>query len=141
MGLRKSTKLATAGAILAAGLAGGGVASAATATLTITPTEENNGHWYVSVSGTTSGVYSSGFSAVFRLWGEDFYTDDLRAGPDTSTFWPFETSFGYTWRVGSGELNEDWEGRDELYAGVRIFANGRQQEKAETNRVYGNWAG
>ena len=151
---RALTLIAASTSLIAAGVAGGGTATAsaagaigdgaagaAAATLTITPTEENNNQWYVTVSGTSSAVYPSGFNAVFRLWGEDWQFDDLRAGPDTSFFSPFSTSFGYTWRVGGGELNEDGEGRDELYAGVRLYdpATGREREKAETNRVYGHW--
>jgi hypothetical protein len=38
--------------------------------------------------------------------------------------------------VNTGTLNEDW-GRDEIYAGIRVFntATNQQVDKVETNRI------
>jgi hypothetical protein len=75
-----------------------------------------------------------------RLWGDDEWSDDLRVGPLSYTY----DLYGADWYWVSfcadrGNLNEDWDGRDELYAGVRIYdlATGYQKEKVESNRLYG----
>ena len=142
MGRRKNAALlAVATSFIVAGLGAGGVASAsaADATLTIQRLQDENGITYneVTVNGTASRWFPGGRVAV-RLWGDDEWYDDLIDGPSwawfdgqtfTLTFWPLDC-----------ELDEDWDGTDEIYAGVRVYdgAN-RERETAETNRVEASW--
>jgi hypothetical protein len=141
--IRRTVALfAMATSLIAAGLAGGGAATAAAATakLTITPTGYNN-QYSVTVGGDVSGYYPSGVDVAVRLWGEDEWYDDLLAGPFVNYGFP-GSGFGREFLVSGRTLNEDWEGRDEIYAGVRVYdrRNGRQVETAETKRVYGYWS-
>ena len=90
------------------------------------------------VQGTT-GFYPYGMRVAVRLWGEDEWYDDLLGGPFVETFpggW-----YSISFCMNRSTLNEDWEGRDELYAGVRVYdlATGSQKETVETNRLYGYW--
>ena len=75
-----------------------------------------------------------------RLWGEDEWYDDLLVGPISS---PTTSAACYSidFCANASTLDEDWEGRDELYAGVRVYdrATGRQIETVESNRFYGRF--
>jgi hypothetical protein len=135
----KIAVLAAATSLFAAGLAGVGAASAsaATAKLTITPTGYG-GYYNVSVAGNVAGLYPQGFDVVVRLWGSDWQFDDLIAGPFTNYGAAYQPGYGREFQLHRSQLNEDPEGRDEIYAGVRIYdrRNGRQTEVVESNMVY-----
>jgi hypothetical protein len=138
----RTVALAAVVASLILAAVGASTASAAAANLTITPTATPNQH-RVTVSGSVSNYYPRGVDIAVRLWGEDEWSDDLLVGPAMGTvdgdFLPGQFSVSFT--VSGGTLNEDW-GRDELYAGVRIYnrSTGQQVQTAETNRLYGYWS-
>jgi hypothetical protein len=129
--------------VVAASMAVGGVligsvspaAAATTARLGIEFVE--NGVYRVTVSGSTSNI--SARKVVMRLWGEDYSYDDLLVGPYEACVGDIcGWSFSYSFLVSDSTLDEDWDGRDEIYAGVRVYnRSGVQLEWAETNRVYG----
>ena len=134
--------LAAVAASLILATVGASTASAAAADLSLTPTGSPN-QYRVTVSGYVSNYYPRGVDIAVRLWGEDEWYDDLLVGPVIGTMdgdflpGPFTVSF----TVSGSTLNEDW-GRDELYAGVRIYnrSTGQQVQTAETNRLYGYWS-
>lgn len=135
---RKFTRLALA-ALTTAGIAAVAApnASAATAQLSITPYEWAPGYWQVSVGGQVAGTYPQGFDAVIRIWGEDEWFDD-RLATTTTTSTPYDKYYGKTLLLSRATLNEDPEGRDEIYAGVRIYdrRTGSQAESVESNRFH-----
>jgi hypothetical protein len=138
--------IAAVAALAAAALGGpaAATANAATATLSFAYTGCVNSYgtqydYTMRVQGTT-GYYSSGMRVEMRLWGEDQWYDDLLVGPISQSYdWGGFYSIDFC--VNRSTLDEDWEGRDELYAGVRIYdrATGAQREKVESNRLYGYW--
>jgi hypothetical protein len=116
MGLR-NRMVGAAGAVLAA-VALAAPASAATpqsARVSITPSAEHPGYYDVVVSGHFNTTASQA-TVGMRLIGDDpVFNDDLgvsRTG----------TAFGGDFSLGAlvwhGTLNEDWEGRDEIFAKV-----------------------
>lgn len=132
-------RVALSAALLCASIAGAGAstASAATAKLTITPTGYAN-QCYVTVGGNVSGSYPRGFTSVVRIWGDDPVWNDLLIGP-LSNSWPsYHNGFGRELTVPCSTFNEDWEGRDEIFASVQIYdATGRQTESASSANLYG----
>jgi hypothetical protein len=83
-----------------------------------------------------------------NLWGDDPFSDDLLRGTWSlqGATYPIQltaTAAGlrFAWQRGlfGSELNEDPEGRDELYAGVRLLTTpGRKTVQSRTtNVVYG----
>jgi hypothetical protein len=139
---RRAALLAMATSFTLAGLGAGGVASApaADATLSIQRFQDEYGTYnYVTVQGTVSAWYGWNSRVVVRLWGDDRWSDDLLDGPANADYfdgWYFVRSF---W-VSDSTLDEDWDGQDEIYAGIRVYDSaGRQRETAETNRVYDHW--
>ena len=138
----RTAALAAVVASLILATVGASTASAAAANLTLAPTATPN-QFRVTVSGYVSSYYPRGVDIAVRLWGEDEWSDDLLVGPVTGTmdgdFLPGPFTISFT--VSGSTLNEDW-GRDELYAGVRIYnrSTGQQVQTAETNRLYGYWS-
>jgi len=132
---RLLASLALAAAMIGAGATS---ASAATATLSIAYTGCTNAYgqhfdYTMRVRGTTST--HARMRVEVRLWGEDEWYDDLLAGPYAQSY-DFGGSYLIDFCVNKSTLDEDW-GRDELYAGVRVYNSaGRQIESAESNRLY-----
>ena len=126
-------------AALALSVGAGTASAAATATLKIYSgcvtsdgSQDRQWDYTLVVQGTTS--YQGEAREEIRLWGDDPSYDDLLAGPYTH-----RSSGGYfyfAFCVNTGTLNEDW-GRDEIYAGIRVFstATNQQVDKVETNRI------
>jgi hypothetical protein len=143
MHVRKSlARFALVASLLGFGLAGAGAASAsaATATLSIAYTGCENAYgqqfdYTMRVRGTTA-YYPSGMRVEVRLWGEDEWSDDFLGGPYVHST-DFSGFYTVDFCVNKSTLDEDW-GRDELYAGVRVFnrATGKQTETVESNRLY-----
>jgi hypothetical protein len=138
MNLRtRAAALAALGALATAGLAGAGPAHAADhAVLTIEPAPFP-GHHVVSVAGqvaipgrpTGDGQF---FNVAVVLWGDDPWFDDRRLSQ------PLHASdelgnFGAQALVHRSVLDEDPEGRDELYAKVHVTgADGRTRTVRST---------
>jgi hypothetical protein len=93
-------------------------ASAATqeARLYITPSQEHVGYYDVVVTGhfnTTQAQSDVGM----RLKGDDPWFDDDLGVSLSGRAWSGDFSlYALVWH---GTLNEDWDGRDEIYASVR----------------------
>ena len=125
---------------LAAAMTGGAAASAsaATATLSLAYTGCTNAYgqhfdYTMRVRGTTN--LTSRMRVEVRLWGEDTWSDDLLSGPHRQAY-DFGGFYSVDFCVNRSTLDEDW-GRDELYAGVRVYNSvGRQVESVESNRLY-----
>ena len=118
---------------------GAASASAATATLSIAYAGCVNSYvqhfdYTMRLRGTTADYQSMRVEA--RLWGEDPVSDDLIGGPYVQSY-PYGGSYLLDFCINRSTLDEDW-GRDELYAGVRVFnaATGKQMEVVESNRIY-----
>jgi hypothetical protein len=88
--------------------------------------------------------YSTWF--LIKLWGDDSFSDDFLygPGPDGVSYDPRSDGlyFSKSFRVYCSTLNEDIsrvDNHDEVYAGVRLMANGSGStiRSAESNRVYG----
>jgi hypothetical protein len=123
------------------GAVGVASASAATARLDIYRWQDEYGVVYnqVVVNGSASTWNPFGGHVEVRLWGDDQWNDDLLKGPERAGYFD-GLSFSHEWWVTDDELDEDWDGTDEIYAGVRIFdEHGNRRETAETNRVRGSW--
>jgi len=126
-------------AVTVAMLAGGAAdASAATATLSIPYTGCANAYgqqfdYTMRVRGTTAT--HDRMRVEVRLWGEDEWSDDFLVGPISQSY-DFGGFYSVDFCINKSTLDEDW-GRDELYAGVRVYnAAGRQIESVESNRLY-----
>ena len=141
MHVRKSlARCALVMALIGACVAGTGAASAsaATATLSIAYTGCTNAYgqqfdYTMRVRGTTTT--SARMRVEVRLWGEDEWSDDFLGGPYVQSY-DFGGFYLIDFCINKSTLDEDW-GRDELYAGVRIYNSaGRQIESAESNRLY-----
>jgi hypothetical protein len=112
------------GAMVGLGLAASGIvapaapASAATpeyAQLSITPSFERPGYYNVVVSGHFNTSVPS-TTVGMRLKGSDFWFDDDLGVSVTGQAWYGDFSlYALVWH---GTLNEDPEGRDEIYARV-----------------------
>jgi hypothetical protein len=129
-----------AGLALTAAMLGAGAASAsaATATLSIPYAGCTNSYgrqfdYTMRVRGTTAT--HDRMRVEMRLWGEDEWSDDLLVGPISQSY-DFGGAYTIDFCVNKSTLDEDW-GRDELYAGVRVYNSaGRQIESVESNRLY-----
>ena len=120
---RATLRRVVLGAVVAVGLAASGFAgtaapaSAATeyARLSITPSQEHPGYYNVVVSGhfnTTAAATTVGM----RLKGADYWFDDDLGVSASGQAWYGDFSlYALVWH---GALNEDPEGRDEIYARV-----------------------
>lgn len=137
MGLRRSLAVLAMSAALAAPVAvvAAAPASAAApqgATLSITPSQEHPGYYNVVVSGhfnTTATQTTVGM----RLKGDDpVFNDDLGVSA-TGQAWHGDFSlYALVWH---GTLNEDPEGRDEIFAYVSS-STGWSTETANVNGYY-----
>ena len=120
MGLRRMlTVLATSAALAAPGIVGAAAPASAAAPqyakLSITPSQEHPGYYDVVVSGhfNTTAIQST---VGMRLKGDDPWFDDDLGVSRTGQAWYGDFSlYALVWH---GTLNEDWEGRDEIYAHV-----------------------
>lgn len=89
--------------------------------LFINPNEYHSGYFDVVVNG--SGFYDHTNRAVgARLLGEDQWFDDYLTGIGIPGLTRInqQGDFGLYNLVHKGVLNEDWEGRDEIYAVVGV---------------------
>jgi hypothetical protein len=95
---------------------------------TLTITKNQPGYSTVQVTGLVKGtpaelqnVVSKDYRIVWRLWGDDTFSDDFIHGPDPASLQM--TSQGLEFKglavMKTSKLNEDW-GVDEIYAGVRL---------------------
>lgn len=120
MGLRRSlTVLAMGAAMVAPGVvATAAPASAATpqyARVVITRSQEHPGYYNVVVSGHFNTTRTQ-TTVGMRLKGDDPVFDDDLGVSRTGQAWYGDFSlYALVWH---GTLNEDWEGRDEIYASV-----------------------
>jgi hypothetical protein len=118
--------------------AGSASASAATATLSVAYSGCTNSYgqhfdYTMRVRGTTAT--SSRTRVEVRLWGEDEWSDDFLGGPYVQSY-DFGGFYWIDFCINKSALDEDW-GRDEIYAGVRVYnAAGQQIETVESNRLY-----
>ena len=130
----------------AAALAAGALATpanAATATLSFAYSGCTNSYgqhfdYTMRVTGET-GWFPPNRVEV-RLWGDDQWYDDMLVGPVRHTHdWWGASTYWVDFCVNQSTLDEDWDGRDELYAGVRVYdlATGIQKGQVESNRLYG----
>jgi hypothetical protein len=113
------TVLATSAALAAPGIVGAAAPASAAAPqyakLSITPSQEHPGYYDVVVSGhfNTTAIQST---VGMRLKGDDPWFDDDLGVSRTGQAWYGDFSlYALVWH---GTLNEDWEGRDEIYAHV-----------------------
>lgn len=120
MNLRKKLTAAAISAVLAGGAAVAvpSTASAAApqyAKLSITPSYEHPGYYDVVVSGhfNTSATQAT---VGMRLKGDDpWFNDDLGVSVTGQAWYGDFSLYALVWH---GTLNEDWEGRDEIFASV-----------------------
>ena len=93
-------------------------------------------------------LIATNHGVVWRLWGEDPISDDLLAGPlttTTSTFAGVGLRFRGSVVLTGSELNEDaahapFDEIDDLYAGVRLVnSRGQTVKSVESNRVRGRF--
>ena len=93
-------------------------ASAATpqyANLYITPSQEHPGYYNVVVSGHFNTNATSS-TVGMRLKGDDpWFNDDLGVSTTGQAWYGDFSLYALVWH---GTLNEDWEGRDEVFASV-----------------------
>jgi hypothetical protein len=117
--------LASVAVAVAAAVVVPGVVSSATpvsaaaqqfARLVISPSWEHPGYYDVYVSGhfNTNQVQTT---VGMRLKGDDpWFDDDLGVSVTGQAWYGDFSMYALVWH---GTLNEDWEGRDEIYAAVR----------------------
>ena len=105
-------------------------ASASAAQLSITPSYEFPGYYDVYVSGHYNTTAAN--SAVgMRLKGDDpWFNDDLGVSVSGTAYYGNYSLYARVWH---GTLNEDPEGRDEVFATVRSSTG----YSADTNNVNG----
>ncbi len=142
MSIRKTAALLTVmTSIIAAGIGAGGVATASAATATLRIDRISDGYRLycrATVTGKSAKYYQGGRVAI-RLWGSDEWYDDLIAGPINANYDGLYFST-YEWWINCDSLDEDWDGRDEIYAGVRVYnRSGTQVESVESNYIYGHY--
>jgi hypothetical protein len=105
-------------------------ASASAAQLSITPSAEFPGYYDVYVSGQFN-TNAPSTAVGMRLKGDDpWFNDDLGVSVSGTAYYG---SFSLYARVWHGTLNEDPEGRDEVFATVRSSTGW----SADTNNVNG----
>jgi FlaG/FlaF family flagellin (archaellin) len=124
------TTLTALAAAAAVGLVAASPASAAsnTATLAITASSEHPGYYDVYVSGHFTTTTPSS-QVGFRLIGDDpVFNDDLGVSVTATAWYGDYSMHALVWH---GTLNEDWEGRDEIFARVSSSTGFR----ADTNNV------
>jgi hypothetical protein len=140
-GRRKAALLAVAMSFIVAVLGTGGVASASTPdpSLRIQRYQDEYGTYNLLTVQGTVPWYGWGSRVVVRLWGDDSSYDDLLDGPANADYFD-GFNFTRSFWIGDSTLDEDWDGQDEIYAGIRMYdSSGTQRKAAETNRVYGHW--
>ncbi len=88
-------------------------------TLFISPREDLPGQYLVVVNG--EGFHGSvGAEVGARIRGEDTFFDDSLFGIGGFDHVGPGGTFSLSKTVSSSQLNEDWEGRDEIYALVNV---------------------
>ena len=134
---RNAARVAVAASLIGASIAATGAptAAAAGASLKIEMRTRESCVWMVTGS---SSSYLPGGRVEARLWGDDPVYDDFVAGPISLRY---DGRYFYGWSgINCWALGEDWDGVDELYAGVRVYdSSGRQRETLTTGVVSGNW--
>ena len=129
---RKLLAAGASAALVAAGVVGGAVpasAAAQYATLSITPSGEYPGYYDVVVSGHITASYGT---IGMRLIGDDpVFNDDLGV---SRTGQVYGGDFTIYVRVWHGTLNEDPEGRDEVFA--KVSGPGFSTSTANVNGYY-----
>ena len=131
---------ATGALLIVAGIAGGGAATAAgpTATLSIpyVDCEANNQHYdyIMRVAGDAAD-----YSAYVRvtLYGDDSWSDDKLADYVVS-YNAAPGHYQYQLCVNTSTLNEDW-GNDEVYARVDFVDHAGHVRRVETNVIKGDF--
>lgn len=126
--------------IVATGAAGASAAYTGSATLSITPTA--NDQYVLVASGRYPAFYLNGVDVAIRLWGDDEWYDDLLyTVPGTIFEGPWDMHFERSFILSGSVLNEDW-GWDEIYAEARLYDHktGKLLQTIETNRLYGQWS-
>lgn len=103
------------------------------------------GYYGIKVTGVVKAspaearnMAAKNYRFVWRMWGDDTFSDDLLFGPDPASL--NVTSQGLEFEgqrvVKASVLNEDW-GRDEVYAGVRLLTTyGSTMISRETNQYW-----
>ena len=133
---RRARRVALAASLIAAGVTAVG-ASTAAAAASLKIENRGNGDCAWIVTGASSSSWPGG-RVEARLWGDDPYYDDYLGGP-LSLRYDGRSSYGWT-GIPCSVLNEDIDGTDELYAGVRVYdSSGRQRETTTTEVLSGNW--
>ncbi len=134
---RRATRLTAAalGAVLVGGQAvalsaGATAATPSYAKLSITASSEHPGYYNVVVSGHfTSNAFAT--TVGMRLKGDDpWFNDDLGVSATGTAYYGDFSLYALVWH---GTLNEDWEGRDEIFASVSSSSGWR----ADTPNVNG----
>jgi hypothetical protein len=101
--------------------------------LSITPIQGYPGNYKVNVSG--SG-FAPNRTVNWRLKGEDTFIDDNIIAPRGGGFVGPDGKFAFEANAIGGNLNEDWEGRDEIYADVYYPELGGSHHKSNTVKGY-----
>lgn len=120
MALRRSvTVLALSAALAAPAAVVAATPSSATtasyARLRITPSAYYPGYYDVIVNGHVHGAPANSTVGI-RLKGDDpVFNDDLGVSRTGSSYYGDFSLYTLVWH---GTLNEDWEGRDEIFASV-----------------------
>jgi hypothetical protein len=112
-----SLALGTALALPAAAVMAPSASAAAPqyARLSITPSQEHSGYYDVVVSGHFN-TSSASSTVGMRLKGDDpWFNDDLGVSRTGQAWYGDFSLYALVWH---GTLNEDWEGRDEIFASV-----------------------
>ncbi|MGH3713012.1 MAG: hypothetical protein ACRDT4_06050 [Micromonosporaceae bacterium] len=133
MGIRRALGAVTlVAAVMASGIvaAAGPAYAASYAKLTITPVADEPGNYLVCVSGHYD-TNTRQTTVGWRLYGDDVYFDDYLGVIGSGE--AYYGDFGSCNVVWKRALNEDPEGRDEIYARVGSSTGW----SAETPNVYG----
>jgi hypothetical protein len=101
--------------VAAATASAAAAAPAQYANLYITPSQEHPGYYNVVVSGHFNTTAASS-TVGMRLKGDDpWFNDDLGVSRSGQAWYGDFTLYALVWH---GTLDEDWEGRDEIFATV-----------------------
>ena len=129
---RKLLAAGASAALVAAGVVGGAVpasAAAQYATLYITPSWEHPGYYDVVVSGHINAGYGT---VGMRLIGDDpVFNDDLGVSRSGQAYGGDFALYALVWH---GTLDEDWEGRDEIFA--KVSGTGFSTSTANVNGYF-----